>query len=65
MRIRENRQANDDAEPLATAIHAAYPDAYACAQRCRTLLETRLHQPINPDEISYLTLHIARMTNEG
>ena len=38
VRVRSDRQLTDEAGPLRDAIRASYPAAYACAQRCRTVL---------------------------
>ena len=45
----------------ATAISARYPDAVETAQMVANLIELRLDSALTPDEISYLTLHIARL----
>lgn len=64
VRVRSDRQLTDEAGPLRDAIRASYPAAYACAQRCRTVLELRLGRTVTEDEVVYLTLHVARLTTE-
>ncbi|WP_353956128.1 PRD domain-containing protein [uncultured Arsenicicoccus sp.] len=65
MRVKGDRQLTDEAGPLREAIRSSYPGAYACAQRCRTVLELRLGRSVTQDEVVYLTLHVARLTTEG
>jgi beta-glucoside operon transcriptional antiterminator len=50
-----------DHDPIASAIRSAYPWAYVAATRLQAVLELRLGQPLTEDEVTYLTLHVARM----
>ena len=49
---------------IGAAIREAYPDALACAERLAALLELRMGTPLSDDEVSYLTLHVARATTD-
>lgn len=55
VRVKGDRQLTDEAGPLREAIRSSYPGAYACAQRCRTVLELRLGRSVTQDEVVYLT----------
>jgi len=46
---------------FAKAIRESYPEAYGAAVNLRQVLELRLGQPVTDDEVSYLTIHIARL----
>jgi beta-glucoside operon transcriptional antiterminator len=50
-----------DAGRLGTAIREEYPDAFAIANKLKTVIELRMGQPLSGDEVAYLTLHVARM----
>ncbi|GGH66343.1 PRD domain-containing protein [Rothia aerolata] len=55
----------DDATPLLTeAVKASYPQAFACAQKVYLLLEMQLNQELTDDELTYLTIHIARLAKD-
>ena len=57
----EHQQLDSDDRQVATAISARYPDAVETAQMVANLIELRLDSTLTPDEVSYLTLHIARL----
>lgn len=61
VRMAEHQQLDSDDRQVATAISARYPDAVETAQMVANLIELRLDNTLTPDEISYLTLHIARL----
>ena len=61
VRMAEHQQLDSDDRQVATAISARYPDAVETAQMVANLIELRLDSALTPDEVSYLTLHIARM----
>ena len=61
VRMAEHQQLDSDDRQVATAISARYPDAVETAQMVANLIELRLDSALTPDEISYLTLHIARL----
>lgn len=47
---------------LSEAVRNALPSEHACAVEIGKLLREKFGQPINSDEILYLTLHIGRLT---
>ena len=53
-----------DAEPslVGAAIRESFPEASECAVRLAGLLELRLGADLTSDEVSYLALHVARVT---
>ena len=53
-----------DAEPslVGAAIRESFPAASDCAVRLAGLLELRMGAALTPDEVSYLALHVARVT---
>jgi beta-glucoside operon transcriptional antiterminator len=61
VRAHTGRQLDEGASPLASVIRTAYPAAYASAAKLRAVLELRLGQPLTEDEVTYLTLHVARL----
>lgn len=61
VRMAEHKQLDSDDRQVATAISARYPDAVETAQMVANLIELRLDSALTPDEVSYLTLHIARL----
>lgn len=64
VRAHTGRQLDDGAGRLGTAIRGAYPEAYSTALKLQAVLELRLGQPLTEDEVTYLTLHVARMVDE-
>lgn len=64
VRAHNGRQLEDGSPKLGSAIRSAYPDAYHVATRLQTVLELRLGQPLSEDEVTYLTLHVARMVDD-
>ena len=65
VRAHSGRQLEEGSRRLGAAIRTAYPDAYAAATRLQAVLELRLGQPLTEDEVTYLTLHVARMVDES
>ena len=64
--VRMHQASQFDAQPaLLDAVRTAYPDAFATAVKVQSVLELRLGQPITPDEVAYLTLHVARLTSHA
>ena len=61
MRIHQHRQLSGEHSTIGMAIRDAYPAAAECAVRLAALLELRLGAPLTDDEISYLSLHVARV----
>lgn len=55
----------DDAAPtLLEAVKVSYPRAFMCAQKVYLLLEMQLNQELTTDELTYLTIHIARLAKD-
>lgn len=50
---------------FAEAIRREHPDAYQAAVKLQAVLELRLGEPVSDDEVSYLTLHVARLATES
>ena len=64
VRIHQHSQLHREHSAIGAAIREAYPQAFECAQRLAAILELRLGVPLTDDEISYLTLHVARVASE-
>lgn len=61
VRIAKHEQLKDYSSAIGQAIRDSSPEAYRCAQRIAAVIELRLGSGLTEDEISYLTLHIARI----
>ncbi|MGV8907952.1 MAG: PRD domain-containing protein [Propionicimonas sp.] len=61
VRIHQHKQLDQKHSPIGVAIREAYPSEVECACRLAALLELRLGSTLTDDEISYLTLHVARV----
>lgn len=64
IRMHDGVQHTGQTLPYSDAVTQAYPAQYQCALRVQSILELRLGQPITDEEIVYLTMHIARLTDE-
>lgn len=64
VRASSGRQLDERSGKLRDAIRMVYPDAHATAVKLQTVLELRLGVPLTEDEVTYLTLHVARMVDE-
>jgi beta-glucoside operon transcriptional antiterminator len=64
VRAQTGRQLSNGAGALSTAIRESYPEAYAIALKLQAVLELRLGEPLTEDEVTYLTLHVARMVED-
>ena len=51
---------NDDPE-LDEIIRTRYPKEYACADKIRTYMKKRMKYEVEEEELTYLTMHIARI----
>lgn len=49
---------------LLAALRADAPRAYACAQKVLLVLQMQLKQSLTRDELTYLTIHIARLARD-
>lgn len=61
VRAGSGRQLEEGANKLLTAIRDSYPQAYSTALKLESVLELRLGAALTEDEVTYLTLHVARM----
>ncbi len=64
VRAHADKQLNDQPQRLTTTIRDAFPEAFQAALHIQSVLELRLGVQITDDELSYLTLHVARLTTE-
>lgn len=64
VRANSGKQLEEGAGKLREAIKGSYPDAYSTALKLQAVLELRLGEPLTDDEVTYLTLHVARMVTE-
>ena len=62
VRIHNHKQLNSAPNPVGQAIRESFPDAADVAVRLSGVLELRLGSALTADEISYLALHVARVT---
>lgn len=63
VRIHQHRQLDDQlTSAVGSAIRDTYAGAVECALRLGQLLELRLGTSLTDDEVSYLALHVARVT---
>ncbi|MFD0319261.1 PRD domain-containing protein [Streptomyces flavalbus] len=65
VRIQQHRQLKGQESTIGKGIRQHYPDATRTAQQLATIVELRLGQQLSDDEISYLALHVARMTMDA
>ena len=67
---RASAESAEDAEDevsqpsLLAALRADAPRAYACAQKVLLVLQMQLKQSLTRDELTYLTIHIARLARD-
>jgi beta-glucoside operon transcriptional antiterminator len=64
VRAGSGKQLEEGASKLRIAIRDSYPGAYATALKLQAVLELRLGEPLTEDEVTYLTLHVARLVDE-
>lgn len=64
VRIQQHQQLVDQPSVISTAILDSFPRAAQCAERLSGILELRLGAPLTADEISYLALHVARVSTD-
>ena len=62
VRAYSDKQLDDQPRRLTNTIRDAFPEAFQAAQHIQGLLELRLGVQITDDELSYLTLHVSRLT---
>ncbi len=64
VRIHQHSQLHEERSAIGSAIRDAYPQALACAERLAQVVELRLGSELTDDEVSYLTLHVARVVQD-
>lgn len=64
VRIHQHQQLDQQLSSVGTTILETFPRAAQCTQRLASVLQLRLGARLTEDEISYLTLHVARVTAE-
>lgn len=62
VRVHDGQQINDQHGGIQQAISSAYPEAYQTAIHIKAMLELRLGADVTDDELTYLTLHVARLS---
>lgn len=65
VRIYEGKQLTKEPSPVVEAIRESFPDALQCAFECAAVIELRLDADLSDDEVSYMTLHIARVSTDA
>ncbi|MBQ1090452.1 PRD domain-containing protein [Streptomyces sp. B93] len=65
VRIQQRRQLKGQESTIGKGIRQHYPEATRTAQQLATIVELRLGQQLSDDEVSYLALHVARMTMDA
>lgn len=64
VRIHQHHQLQEERSTIGQAIRDAYPPALECALRLAQVVELRLGTALTDDEVSYLTLHVARIVTD-
>lgn len=64
VRLQNTSQLDGEHTAVGEAILASYPDAAECARTLATIIELRFDQVLTDDEVAYLALHIARLSNQ-
>lgn len=64
VRIHQHSQLAEERSAIGAAIRDAYPEALECALRLASVVELRLGDALTDDEVSYLTLHVARVVQD-
>ncbi|MCY0931688.1 PRD domain-containing protein [Streptomyces sp. H27-H1] len=65
VRVQQHRQLKGHESTIGKGIRQHYPEATHTAQQLATIVELRLGEHLSEDEVSYLALHVARMTMEA
>ncbi|MEE1618397.1 PRD domain-containing protein [Brachybacterium sp. J153] len=65
VRIQQHRQLAGEQSLISRTIREAYPDAARTAQQLAVIVQLRMGDELSYDEVSYLALHVARMTMEA
>ena len=66
VRSSEGRKHSEDtaSSVLLDAVRSSYPKAFACAQKVYLLLEMQFGLALSEDELTYLTIHLARLAKD-
>lgn len=62
VRVHDGHQFDDGRGGVQQAMATAYPAAYQTALHIQAMLELRLGVSVTSDEVTYLTMHVARLT---
>ena len=65
VRVQQHQQLTGQEATIGVGIRQHYPEATRTAQQLATIVELRLGRRLSEDEVSYLALHVARMTMEA
>lgn len=65
VRVHDRRQLDEGHVGVQQAIAEANPMAYQVARHLQAMLELRLDQPVTEDEVTYLTMHVARLSSDS
>ena len=65
VRIQQHRQLAGQESTIGRSIRETYPEAAQTAGALSTVVQLRLGAGLSPDEVSYLALHVARMTMDA
>ena len=65
VRVHQHRQLTRQDSVIGESIRTAYPEATRTARQLATIVELRLGTALTEDEVSYLALHVARMTMDA
>lgn len=61
VRMAEHKQLDSPTARVASTIAEQYPTAAQCAEALSAIIELRMNAPLTAEEVSYLTLHVARL----
>lgn len=64
-RAERNAYYEPEAEGMFEIIKEKFPEAYRCASRIKSYMETKYPEKITDEEMLYLTVHIARITGRN
>lgn len=62
VRIEQHKQLQEGSSIIGDSIREAYPEAVRTARQLASIVELRFGEALTEDEIAYLTLHVARIS---
>lgn len=65
VRAHDDRQLDDSSERLGEGVWRAFPEAHVAARRLQTVMELRLCEQVSSAELTYLTIHVARLVDDA